>query len=254
MGSFDGQAAIVTGASRGIGLAIARALLDDGARVCLTARRAPELEAAAVALGAGERVLTVSGASHDPAHRADAVRRTLDAFGSIDLLVNNAATNPLYGPLVEADLDAVRTILDVNVVAPVAWAQAVWSAWMGERGGAILNVASLSGIAVETGLGPYGASKAALVQLTRQLAIELAPRVRVNAVAPAVVRTRFARALYEDREEEVAEGYPLGRLGAPEDVAHAVRYLLGAGASWITGQTLVLDGGITLTNALSGER
>ena len=253
MADFSRCTAIVTGASRGIGLAIAQAILDGGGSVCITARREAELESALETLGAGDRAIAVAGASDDAAHRADAVRRTLDAFGSLDALVNNAATNPLYGPVIEADSDGVRKILEVNVLAPQAWTQEVWRAWMSERGGVVLNIASISGIAVEPNLGAYGVSKAALIHLTRQLALELAPGVRVNALAPAVVKTRFARALYEDREELIARAYPLGRLGVPEDIAAAAAYLLSPDAAWVTGQTLVLDGGASLTSLLGAD-
>lgn len=244
-GVFDGLAAIVTGASRGIGLAIATDIVAHGGRVCITARKQDELDAAMADLPDGAAI-AVAGNTSDAAHREDAVRRTIDAFGSVDILVNNAATNVQYGPLVEADLGAVGKILEVNYVAPIGWVQAVWHAWMGEHGGSILNVASVGGLQPAPLIGAYGGSKAALVHLTAQLAVELAPGVRVNAVAPAVVKTTFARALYEGREDEVAAAYPVGRLGVPEDVAHAARALLAPDAGWITGQTLVLDGGASL--------
>lgn len=242
---FGGRAAIVTGASRGIGLAIAADIVEHGGRVCITARKADELDEAVAELGDGNAI-AVPGNSQDPEHRADAVRRTVEAFGSVDVLVNNAATNVQFGPLVDAELGAVEKILQVNYVASLGWVQAVWHGWMAEHGGTILNVASIGGLGPAPFIGAYGASKAALIHLTRQLALELSPGVRVNAVAPAVVKTHFARALYEGREAEVAAAYPLRRLGVPEDVAHAARSLLSPDAGWITGQTLVLDGGIGL--------
>ena len=245
---FAGRAALVTGASRGIGLAIAERLLAEGARVCITARRAPELEEALRSLGAGERAIAVAGASDDAEHRRAAVAATLEAFGALDLLVNNAAVNPLYGPTVEADLDAVRTIFEVNVVAALAWVQEAHSAWLGAHGGAVLNVASAGGLIAGELLGPYNVSKAALVHLTRQLALELGPGIRVNAIAPAVVKTRFARALYEDHDAELDALYPLRRLGEPADTAALAAFLLSGEASWITGQTVVADGGIGLSD------
>jgi NAD(P)-dependent dehydrogenase (short-subunit alcohol dehydrogenase family) len=251
MTDLTGQTAIITGASRGIGLAIAERLLSAGANVCLTARREQDLETALDRLGAGPRAIAVAGASDDEAHRAETVSRTVKAFGRLDLLVNNAATNPVYGPLVEADAGALRKILEVNVIAPQAWIHAAWNASMADHGGAILNVASLSGVAIEPNLGPYGVSKAALIHLTRQLALELGPHVRVNALAPGVVKTRFARALYEGREDAVAATYPLQRLGVPADVASAAVFLLSNDAAWITGQTLLVDGGISLTTAFA---
>jgi NAD(P)-dependent dehydrogenase (short-subunit alcohol dehydrogenase family) len=239
-----GSTALVTGASRGIGYAIAAALAARGASVTITARKPEALAEAVEGLGP-DRSMAVAGAADDPAHREEAVARTIERFGSLDLLVNNAGVNPQHGPLVDADLGAVRKILEVNVTGALAWTQLAWRGWMAANGGAVLNVASLGGLRPGHGIGAYNASKAALIALTRQLAQELAPGVRVNAVAPAVVRTRFARALYEGREAEVAAAYPLGRLGEPGDVAEAAAFLLGPGAAWITGQTLVLDGGLS---------
>ncbi|AUS81376.1 SDR family NAD(P)-dependent oxidoreductase [Actinoalloteichus sp. AHMU CJ021] len=244
-----GRVALVTGAGRGIGLAIARRLLAEGARVCVTARHAEPLAEAAADLGGPDRVLAVPGRSHDAEHRAEAVRRTVERFGRLDVLVNNAGTNPVRGPLLTAGLDAVRKTFEVNVFAALGWVSEAHQAWLGEHGGAVLNVASIAGLDTSPGLGVYGASKAALIRLTGQLAVELAPRVRVNAVAPAVVRTRFAAALYEGREDRVTSAYPLGRLGDPADVASAAAFLVSDDASWITGQTLVLDGGHTLRPA-----
>ena len=242
---FAGRAALITGASRGIGYAIAGAILDGGGSVCLTARRADELHAAVAALGGAPRVIGVAGASEDPQHRADAVATTIEHFGSLDILVNNAATNPLHGPLLDADKEALGRIFTVNVFAPVLWVRSAWEERMAEHGGAVLNVASTCAVAFEPNLAAYAASKAALIHITRQLAVELSPGVRVNAIAPAVVKTRFARVLYADAEDALAATYPLGRLGVPDDVAPAARFLLGEDASWITGQTLVLDGGLT---------
>jgi NAD(P)-dependent dehydrogenase (short-subunit alcohol dehydrogenase family) len=250
---FEGRAAIVTGASRGIGLGIAQRLLAEGGRVCITARRADELDETLRALAAGGRAIAVAGAADDADHRDAAVAATLAAFGSLDVLVNNAAANPLYGPAIEADLDAVRKILEVNTVAPLAWTQAAYGAWMREHGGAVLNVASVGGVVAGELLGPYNVSKAALIHLTRQLALELGPGIRVNAIAPAVVRTRFARPLYEEGNADVAELYPLRRLGEPEDTAALAAFLLSDEAAWITGQTVVADGGVTLTDP-SGRR
>ena len=186
------------------------------------------------------------GSADDEAHQAEAVARAVERFGSLDVLVNNAAVNPQYGPLVDADLSAVRKVFEVNCTAVLGWTQQAWRAGMSTDGGSILNVASVGGIRAGSPIGAYNASKAALIHLTRQLAVELGPRVRVNAIAPAVVKTSFARALYEGREQEVADAYPLKRLGVPEDTAKAAAFLLSDDASWITGETLVVDGGVTL--------
>lgn len=242
--SFEGRTALLTGASRGIGFAIAELLAARGARVCITGRKQDQLDEAVARLG-DDRALGVRGGADDADHQAAAAAAAVERFGSLDILVNNAGVNPQYGPLVEADLGAVRKIMEVNVVGALAWTQQAWKAWMGTHGGVILNVASLGGLRPSPGIGAYNAAKAALIHLTRQLALELAPDVRVNAIAPAVVKTRFARALYEGREAEVAAQYPLGRLGAPQDAATLAAFLLSDEASWITGEVVVLDGGVS---------
>ena len=249
MGDLDGRAALITGGSRGIGLGIAEELLRCGARVCLTARKPDELQETLTQLDAGERAFAVPGNTDDGEHRTDAVRQTVERFGRLDYLVNNAATNPQYGPLVEAELGAIEKVLRVNVLAPVGWIQEAYRAWMGEHGGSVVNVASVGGLRPGAMIGAYNGSKAALIHLTRQLAVELGPTVRVNAIAPSVVKTHFARALWEGRESEIAEHYPMKRLGKPTDTATITRFLLSDDASWITGETVVVDGGASLSGA-----
>jgi len=243
---FTGKTAILTGASRGIGFAIAERLVAEGARVVLTGRTQDTLDSAVAALGGPERAIGVAGKANDVDHQAATVQAALDAFGSVDLLVNNTGINPTYGPIVELDLDVARKVVDVNCIAALSWVQHAHRAWMKEHGGAVVNVSSVSGVRPAPMIGMYGASKAMLISMTELLALELAPDIRVNAVAPAVVKTRFAEAFYEGREAEVASTYPLKRLGEPDDIGGVVAFLLSHDAAWLTGQTVVVDGGVTL--------
>jgi NAD(P)-dependent dehydrogenase (short-subunit alcohol dehydrogenase family) len=239
-----GRAGVVTGASRGIGEAIVRDLLDEGASGIVITGRRPETLARLVD-ELGPRVVAVSGNVRDEAHATEAVDVAVRTFGACDLLVNNAGTNPSAGAIVDVDLAAVDATWDVNLRAPLVWARAAWHGWMADHGGAIVSIGSVGGLAPGPFIGAYNVSKAGLHHLTRQLAHELAPRVRVNAVAAAVVRTRLSEALWAADPEGAARAHPLQRLGDPEDVARAVTFLLSEDASWITGVVLPVDGGLT---------
>lgn len=244
------RVAIVTGASRGIGLGIARQLTERGAKVCVTARKPEALAAAADQLGGPEHAIFVPGKADDTDHQDEAIARTIETFGRVDMLVNNTGINPVYGPVADVDPAAAAKILAVNVLAPLSWTRKVRDAWMGEHGGSIVNVSSIAGLRASPGIGMYGVSKAALIRLTMELAADLGPGIRVNAVAPAIVKTRFADALIQDNEAAIARAYPLKRLGEPGDIASSVVFLLSDESSWITGQTIVLDGGVSLGGGL----
>ncbi|MFF0855725.1 SDR family oxidoreductase [Streptomyces sp. NPDC003280] len=242
---LSGKVALVTGASRGIGHGVAEALVARGDRVCITGRNEDALKEAVERLGA-DRVIGVAGKAHDLAHQSEAVERTMEAFGRLDFLVNNAGTNPVFGPIADLDLGVARKVFETNVISALGFAQKTWHAWQKDNGGAIVNIASIAGLAPSPFIGAYGVSKAAMINLTQQLAHEFAPRVRVNAIAPAVVKTKFAQALYEGREAEAAASYPLGRLGVPSDIGGAAAFLTSEQSDWVTGQTLVVDGGLFL--------
>ncbi len=337
---LDGKVALVTGASRGIGLAIAARMAEAGASVVLTARKPDELRQAAASLGAdpegsalpaapgaagastGERppgggtptpggdaahgapgseaghgaprseaghgasgremghvtpggdaghvapgletgtggalpapsgvpgvpaVVWFAANAGEPDQAEACIAATVARFGRLDVLVNNAATNPHYGPLMGIDAGQAAKTVQVNQYGVLAWTQAAWRASMAERGGVVLNISSVGGLSPEPGMGWYGVTKAAVVHLTRQLAAELGPTVRVNAIAPGLVRTAFARVLVDDHGDRVAAHLPLRRIGEPDDVATAALFLASDAASWITGATLVVDGGALST-------
>jgi NAD(P)-dependent dehydrogenase (short-subunit alcohol dehydrogenase family) len=244
---FTGKTAIVTGATRGIGFGIAQELVSRGARVCITARKPDELDRAVDELdpdGAG-LAIAARGSASDVEHQQATVELVMEQWGRLDLMVNNAGINPLFGPVIDADLGGASKIFEVNVIAVLAWTQRAWHAWQKDNGGAVLNVASVGGVVPGPMIGVYNSSKAALIHLTRQLSQELAPQVRVNGIAPAVVKTDFAKALYEHDEAGMAAHYPLKRLGVTNDTSKLAAFLLSDDASWITGQTVVLDGGIS---------
>ena len=253
MTDLTGRTALVTGASRGIGYAIAAELLSRGASVTITARKPDELAAAGEKLAAGadaSRVLALAANAGSAESREASVTQTVERFGRLDILVNNTGINPTYGFLIDADLDAVRKTFDTNVVAALAYVQLVYRAWMGEHGGSIVNIASVAGLRSSGVIPAYGASKAALIRLTEELAWQLGPKIRVNAVAPAVVKTKFATALYSEGEEKTSAPYPMKRMGEPEDIANVVGFLVSDKAGWMTGETVRVDGGILSTGTL----
>jgi NAD(P)-dependent dehydrogenase (short-subunit alcohol dehydrogenase family) len=238
---LGGRTALITGGSRGIGFAIAHAMAHAGAQVAITARDADELEVAGKQLG--DDVLTVAGNVADADHAAEAVAAVVARHGRLDVLVNNAATSPYFGPTHQVDPQRLDKTWAVNVRAPLFWTQQAWRQSMRATGGVVVNVASLGALLAGGPTGVYNMTKATLVYLTRQLATEFGPAVRVNAIAPGLVKTSMSEALWRSRGEDADYPWPLRRLGKPEDVASAALFLASDLASWVTGHVLVVDGG-----------
>ncbi len=242
--SLAGKVALVTGASRGIGKAIAGAYAGAGASVLLSSRKIDDLEEAAAEIGGDVDVIAANAG--DPAQAEAAVDHCMERFGRLDILVNNAATNPYFGSTIDIDLPRYDKTWEVNLRGSLVWTQLAWRRSMQEHGGSVTNIASVGGMTVEPAIGIYNATKAALLHLTRTLAAELSPGVRVNAIAPGLVKTDMARALWEPNEERMGAAIPLGRLGEPNDIANAALFLASDLASWLTGHALVVDGGAML--------
>jgi NAD(P)-dependent dehydrogenase (short-subunit alcohol dehydrogenase family) len=243
---LDGRVAVITGGSRGIGLAIAQAYRAAGAHLVIAARKADGLARARtelVGVAAPGDVHTVVANAGEPDQAQRCIDETMERFGRIDILVNNAATNPYHGDLLDLDLPRAEKTVRVNQYGMIAWTRCAWKASMAEHGGAVINIASVGGLIVDPHIGYYNATKAAMLHITRQLAYELGPQARVNAIAPGLIKTELARAVWEVREPILTAKLPLRRLGIPEDVANAAVFLASDASSWITGQTLVIDGG-----------
>ncbi len=243
--SLEGRTALVTGASRGIGLAIAQRLVDAGARVVISSRRQENLNEALLTFDQRTSVHAIAAHVGTRSEAERVVAQSIEHFGSLDILVNNAATNPYFGLLVDISDAQMQKTYEVNQTSVLTHSGAAWHQWMSEHGGVILNVASIGGLGPEPGIGWYNVTKAAVIHLTKQLAFELGPRVRVNAIAPGLVRTELARGLWENNEAQVARHIPLGRLGEPDDIAGIAQVLVSDESSWMTGQIIVVDGGTT---------
>ena len=244
---LSGKVALVTGASRGIGSAIAEALAEHGADVVLSSRKQADLDTEAERINGlyPERATAIAAHAGRPEDLERLVGQVMERFSRIDILVNNAATNPYFGPVVSAELGAWDKTFEVNLRGVFVLTKLVWQASMEERGGAIVNVASIGGLRPGLGLGVYNITKAGVIMLTRQLARELGGKVRVNAVAPGVIKTRFAEALWGNPEilDRILASNPMARIGVPDEVASAVLFLASDAASYVNGEVLVVDGG-----------
>jgi NAD(P)-dependent dehydrogenase (short-subunit alcohol dehydrogenase family) len=245
--SLDGQVALVSGGSRGLGRALALGLACAGARVAVTSRTATACQSVTDEISAaGGEALACPGHAEREEDVAGAVHTVMERWGRLDVLVNNAATNRDPGSMLESDPYGFERTVAVNLRAPLVHAREAVRAWMGEHGGSIINVASTAGLAPQPPLGVYAATKAALINATRTLARELGGRgVRVNAIAPGVIETDFAAPLLADGalSDRLVGSTPLGRVGRVEDVVGAAVWLASAASSWVTGTVVVVDGG-----------
>ena len=244
---ISGKVALVTGASRGIGSAIAEILAEHGAQVVLSSRKQADLDAEAEKINAQypEKATAIAAHAGRPEELEKLVQAIMEHFGRIDILINNAATNPYFGPVMGAELAAWDKTFEVNLRGVFILTRLVYEASMESHGGAIVNVASIGGIRPGIGLGVYNITKAGVIMLTRQLARELGGKVRVNAVAPGLIKTRFAEALWGNQAilDRVLAQNPMGRIGVTDEVAAGVLFLVSDAASYVNGEVLVIDGG-----------
>ena len=244
---LSGRVALVTGASRGIGSAIAHSLAEQGAQVVLSSRRQADLDEEAARINSEHPEAAIAIAAH--AGRPDDLERlvgeVMKRFSRVDILVNNAATNPYFGPVMGAELAAWDKTFEVNLRGMFILTKLVYEASMETHGGSVVNVASVGGLRPGLGLGVYNITKAGVIMFTRQLAKEIGGMVRVNAVAPGLIKTRFAEALWGNEAilDRVLAANPMGRIGVPEEVASAVVFLASDAASYINGEVIVIDGG-----------
>ena len=234
---------LITGGSRGIGLAIAKKYLNTKEyNVIVTGRKEATLEELSDEV-ADKNFHTVVARADDEEAAHNTCKDVNEKFGSLDILVNNAGTNPAGGPLMDVDIGAVQKTWDVNLMGPLLWSRA---AYKNELSTAIMNICSVGGISPSQLMGAYNVSKAALIYLTKQLAYELAPSIRVNCVAPAILKTKLSEVLWEN-EDFASNLHLLKKLGEPEDIATAVYYMCSDDAGWVTGEVLTIDGGFLLS-------
>jgi dehydrogenase/reductase SDR family member 4 len=245
--SLEGRTALITGATRGIGLAIARAFAHAGARVLINSRKPDAVERVVAELRAeGGRVEALPGNVSRVDELETVVNAALTRYGGPDILVNNAGANPVFGPFTEVSPEAFDKIIAVNVKAPFELARRLAAPMMERKRGVIINISSIGGLAPEPGLGIYSVSKAALISLTKVMAIELGPHgIRANAICPGFIKTDFSAAIWKNETivDDVVAHTPLARLGEPNDVAHTALYLASDESKFCTGGVFLVDGG-----------
>jgi NAD(P)-dependent dehydrogenase (short-subunit alcohol dehydrogenase family) len=244
---LDGKVAIVTGGTRGIGLAIATTLARAGARVTISSRKAEHVDAAVAALRAeGLAVFGMPAHMGKAAEAHELAARTVEQFDGIDIIVNNAATNPIFGPLQQASDEAFDKIFAVNLKGPLELCRTAHTVMAQRGGGSIVNLSSIGGVSPEAGLGLYSVSKAALISLTKVMAQEWgADGIRANVICPGLIKTKFSKALWQDEQiaDQVLGQQPIRRIGVPDDVAGLALFLASDASSYCTGGVYMVDGG-----------
>ncbi len=252
--SLTGKVAVVTGASRGIGRAIGLQFAQAGAKVTVCSRKLENVEKVAEEIrAAGGEALAIQAHVGHADQVEEMVARTVETFGRVDIAVNNAATNPQFGPILDATEGQWDKILDTNLKSVFRVAKAVAPHMKAQGGGKIINIASIAGLRPSPAMGIYSVSKAAVIMLTQVLALELAPaNIQVNAIAPGVIRTRFSQLLWQTPQlaEPILKGTPLGRFGEPEDVAGLALFLASPASDYVTGAVFVVDGGMSVASAM----
>jgi NAD(P)-dependent dehydrogenase (short-subunit alcohol dehydrogenase family) len=249
--NLTGKVALITGSTKGIGLAIAQRMAEAGAKVVISSRRQDACDevAAEIKANGGEAVAIACNINYKE-QLQNLVEKTVAAFGEIDILVCNAALNPFYGSSQDIPDDAFSKIMDSNIGSAHRLCQFVLPGMAKKGGGAVIIVSSIAGLKGSAMLGAYGISKAADMQMARNLAVEWGPKnIRANCIAPGLIRTDFAKALWEDPEvyKQTVSKYPLRRIGEPDEIAGAAIFLASDAGSFTTGQTIVVDGGGTIT-------
>ena len=253
--SLEGKVAVITGASRGIGRAIALQFAQAGAKVVVSSRKLESVQAVASEIASsGGEALAVEAHVGRSGDVQTLVQVTMDAYGRLDIAVNNAATNPHFGPLLTADEGQWDKILDTNAKGVFRLCKAVAPHMEAQGAGKIINMASIAGLRPSPGMGVYGISKAAIIMLTQVLALELGPaNIQVNAIAPGVIKTRFSQLLWQTPQisEPILAHLPLGRFGEPQDIAGLALYLASAASDYVTGGVFLVDGGMSVGSVMS---
>jgi dehydrogenase/reductase SDR family protein 4 len=245
--SLEGKVALITGASRGIGKSIALAFADAGADVALASRKLPGLEKVGDEIRAmGRKSLEVSAHARKPEDLKNLVDKVMAEYGRIDILVNNAATNPAMGPIIDTDESVYDQIMDTNLKGYFVMSQLVGRVMRDQKEGVIINISSAGGVSPAEGLGPYCISKAGINMLTKAMALEMGPyNVRVNAIAPRIVKTDFSKALWSNEKlmEYEFKFTPLKCVATPEEIAQTALYLASSATNYMTGHVMVVNGG-----------